>query len=708
MADYGGETHLEYSKDFDVDVQSFPKNSVPSSLTIRLGRTIFDISVFRNCIPECTVKCMKMSRFVYPPKRIVFEAVPGAGKTTLILKTCEEEDDIPSLIIAYNAELAKGVSRRVHNMGNVTCVTFHSLCSKCIAPSRDDAELLSAVERAEKGDILPKAVPQVKRVFIDEAQDVKDVYLRLLRVLKLTDGDIIILGDRNQLVYDFDPSFPASLATLDSPHILLGGTRDEWTREEMTVSHRMTHECAMLVNFLFGSKIRADRPGPPVEIRSPGRGFYTGLYACLSDVLLPEENDILLLVDRKSGNRPLKTLLNRLSRAGRKRIHVHGVYDQTLNGDGEEDEEGTSRLDCGTFWSAKGLEFDTVVVLLPGCAPRNPTYVALTRSSRRLIVVIDPKDPHPSMCRVVAEQQEEGLKGCVRVKDAFTWRVLQEGCERDEEQSFRSKGPPSKSRFRCMDSYRPPLTEDVRAEEVEVCMALSCAKPKEVSDSQSTTLNLLGDVFLVMGLLVAEGKRRDRVLRRVEDILHPTRAEYCQIRNLMQAGIASRIIPPFVPDDSLLAEDLRLKVVDAYARYKCSEDAPLSSCLADLFLLSLASLSWDSWDHTMRYFLSMGDEWLSFAVPHIHFMESVLQEAGEDLQMDVPLISPCGCSYVRVQATSPLKGCYHFVWEDKAQADVSNAAIWASCHPLKKCFLVIVKERKMLSVHSEGAILQSD
>lgn len=50
---------------------------------------------------------------------------------------------------------------------------------------RDDAQLEAAVLAAEAGSLTPRDVPQVTRVCIDEAQDVRPLYTRLLRVLGL-------------------------------------------------------------------------------------------------------------------------------------------------------------------------------------------------------------------------------------------------------------------------------------------------------------------------------------------------------------------------------------------------------------------------------------------------------------------------------------------------------------------------------------------
>ena len=93
---------------------------------------------------------------------------------------------------------------------------------------------------------------------------------------------------------------------------------------------------------------------------------------------------------------------------------MHGV---------DEEQDG---VECGTFWSCKGLERETVVVLLPGRAARNPTYVALTRASKRLVLVLDPRDPHPLVCKTIVHDSRN-----FTILDRHTRDVVGRGFERD-------------------------------------------------------------------------------------------------------------------------------------------------------------------------------------------------------------------------------------------------------------------------------------
>lgn len=80
----------------------------------------------------------------------------------------------PSLILAYNAQLAALMSE------HAACMTFHALCSRCLSPARDDAQMEEAVRRAEAGELAPVDVPQVEQILVDEAQDVRLLYVRLM------------------------------------------------------------------------------------------------------------------------------------------------------------------------------------------------------------------------------------------------------------------------------------------------------------------------------------------------------------------------------------------------------------------------------------------------------------------------------------------------------------------------------------------------
>ena len=199
--------------------------------------------------------------------RMAVHAVPGAGKTRLLLRLAQRAPGT-CLVLAYNNALAREVASRLGDAAEGRlCLTFHALCARCLAPAHDDAQLARAVQSAERGELVPRDVPRSDLLLIDEAQDVRDVYARLVRVLGLVAPHtrVVVAGDKHQLVYSFDPAFPATLDTLLWPEEAFGG--DEWEREALLHSHRLTRPMAALVNAVFGTEIEAARDGPPVEVR---------------------------------------------------------------------------------------------------------------------------------------------------------------------------------------------------------------------------------------------------------------------------------------------------------------------------------------------------------------------------------------------------------------------------------------------------------
>ena len=599
--------------------------------------------------------------------RVAVSAVPGAGKTRRLRALCEA-DEVPALFLAYNTQLAAEVQRTLP--AHCVCLTFHALCGRCLSVARDDAQLEEAVARAERGELAPRDVPEVRRVLIDEAQDVRELYVRLVRVLGLAgDGmELVVAGDARQLVYDFDEDFPASLGALDHPERAFGGA---WTHEEMPVSYRLTRPMAALVNRIFGTTIEVaprDEPAPPVQVRAPKTAF--ALYRALSDLLTPAAAaDTLLLVDRRAGNRPLRSLLNEVSRAGTP-LHLHGV-------DSDEAPPAPGALRCLSYWSAKGLEADTVVVLLPKSAPANPTYVALTRARRRLVVVLDPREPHAAACQAILEEPEH-----VDVRGAFASQALEAGFDGDAADSLAQRAEMDPSTRRSLDRFVPPramlrcVRVEAEGDEVEAPPASLVADGRDLSR-----------VAVAMCLVEAEARARNGRVRAFEDVLSPTRLDAAQLDAARQAGFVGRSVPRFVPDDALLAPDLRRAAEAAYA----AGLATPAQCAE----VALAVTAWDNYDHVMRQMRPVED-WaddVRLDVAREYALE-VLPTAAE---FDTLLMREH--RHVRVHASTPER-CYHVVW-NRTSADEAAAAVRASLHPKRTCALVDLAARSVNLVCGE-------
>ena len=690
--------------------------------------------------------------------RVRIEAVPGAGKTALIVRACvaasEADAPRPSLVLAYNKQLAADIGARLPPDGTL-CLTFHALCSRCLAPARDDAQLLDAVERAERGELVASNVPSVGRVFVDEAQDVREVYVRLVRVLGLHTSSLVVAGDRNQLVYDFDPDAPATLETLESPSTVFAPdvvrTNDDhdadddptskWSSFVLTTSYRLTAPIATLVNAVFRTSIVAAGVGTPlpVDVRAP-KNMWTGLYDVLRDVL-EADDDLLLLVDYKNGNTALRKLLNTVSRRGSMCVRIHGV---DVDGDDRDRSSSSSTatatakptLTCGTFWSAKGLQCRTCVVLLPEQAARNPTYVALTRASHRLIVVLDSRRPHPNVCTALCAIGARAHESAtVRYADAFARHVVKTGalghvdgvdglCKREWTSSATDDDG---HHTRSLDRWTPQSNAVAATIMHRAHRRDADGGEDESSHAASAAVReCSADVVVHMCLVAAESDAKDGRVRAVEDVVHPTRLDRARHAGAIRAGCASRFVSPFATDDELLAPDLRSAFVAAYDRMlarsaaaaaaaaaethahkKTRRDARRprdATAIADIATVALGVTSFDSWDHTMRTLLPSVRAWSPSVAPHLDFVASVLPATAS---FDVRL---CGDScHVRVHATTP-DSCFHVVWESSS-SDVAAAGLRAALHPAHVCTLVDVSARTCADVgveaHDVARFLQS-
>lgn len=519
------------------------------------------------------------------------EAVPGAGKSAMLIRACFISPK-PCLVVAYNTVLCSDLNKALQESGlsdDVSCMTFHSLCSKCIGPARDDVGIRRAVEAVYKGDVEARDVPIAQRVLVDEAQDVRDVYVSLLRCLRLCPPFVptMLVGDRMQLIYDFDPDFPATEETLLSPRSVFGG---EWTGVSLRHTFRLTDTMAPIVRSLFGVDIVSTcKGGEKVEVIAANQ---YRLFDSLKHILLADDapDKLLLLVDKKRGNRPLCNLLNALSEKGKK-VNVHGV-------DSDDPSSLRGKIRCSTWWAAKGAQADTVICVVPQFTPVRPLYVGLTRAFNKLTIVLYEKALHNELCKTIASVEET-----VRM-DAKTRRLVLEESRREavpssfEEFVFGSDEP---LRLRCLDSWRASskTTEALsRAEDVEggTQKEHSNLVVKVGGGGYEDATCAVVKMCLVYVEMVATGR-----VRHMEDVLNPLRIDVSEAPSAVRCGMASRYLSTKrLPTDNPLPLDLLKMGREAYERCLSTKADP---DLADVAIVSLSALAWDNYEHVMRQLL---------------------------------------------------------------------------------------------------------
>ena len=456
--------------------------------------------------------------------------------------------------------------------------------------------------------------------------------------------------------------------------------------------------------------------GVTVDVRVPQTVF--SLFQSLSDVLLSDRN-VLLLVDRKKGNRPLRLLVNECSRRDSHRITVHGIDD-----DEEEcfDQQVSSHVTCGTFWSVKGLQSEVCIVLVPQTCARNPLYVAMTRATERLVLVIDPRAPNLKICSALVD--EEGTVAPFCTMDGRTEYIVRKSAASYVEGNGFERSSPFRSEqsWRCLDTHVPstPVLASAGANERTLTRA-------KTDDGRMSVLEGGGDLTVKYALLATE-MRSTGIAKHMEDILASRKLSFEAAQLAIREGFHGRYVSPYVKQTDLLASDLTKKASQAYEKWKmeCAvasgekrrrvcDDVALTKPSEASLVVALACLSWGEFDHTMRKHLPLrtrtGEDGVSFVLdydylaPPSQWLFDVVKGFEEALLFDARLVSETA-GHARVHATCS-RFCMHVVWE--VTSSYKNLAFARAClHPKKECRLVELSTRSVfvLSVETPPEVFE--
>lgn len=336
-----------------------------------------------------------------PTHSVFVDAVAGSGKTTTVLGIAKANPDKQIVQLTYNRFLRFEVKKRVEaeHHTNLDVHTYHSLFVKYYSKKAYTDGALQQILR-ERREPQRKIKP-FQILVIDEAQDMTPVYFsmlhKFLRDSKCT-PQLVFLGDQYQAIYEFKGA-DARFLTL---------VQECWPSYSIRclplhTSYRLTKPMADFLNeaILGIHRIDAPKPGPPVEYIRENLFDGSLVYSLLKESLATKQctpEDIFILgpsVRSKSGSTlPIQYLENKLVKDG---IPCY------VAGDTEEDidEQITKgKVVFSTFHQAKGRERPIVVVYgfdaswydyygkgLDRTVCSNELYVALTRASKRLLLV---------------------------------------------------------------------------------------------------------------------------------------------------------------------------------------------------------------------------------------------------------------------------------------------------------------------------------
>jgi len=196
-------------------------------------------------------------------KNVIVDAVPGSGKTTLVLGLAKKINTKQILQITYNANLKHEVRDKVKQLqlNNLTVHSFHSVATNYYDEN-------AYIDDIIQNNIINNNV-QIKNknvhfdiIVIDEAQDMILLYFILVKkFIKdcAIDPILLILGDKDQDINAWKGADRRFLTLADK--IWERG----FSRLNLNTSYRLTNEIADFINKLSGKNIHTIKAGPKVK-----------------------------------------------------------------------------------------------------------------------------------------------------------------------------------------------------------------------------------------------------------------------------------------------------------------------------------------------------------------------------------------------------------------------------------------------------------
>lgn len=330
-------------------------------------------------------------------------AVAGCGKTTTNLFLAQHNKDLNILLLTYNASLRIETNLKIAEYGldNIQVHTFHSFAFKFYKECFNDYGIFEILEYqlapiSEYADSLNFDI-----IILDEMQDMTLLYFRFICKIyhdnKAKNPRFCILGDPHQTIYQYNGSDSQYFENF----VRLFEYRD-WKKYKLQSTFRCTNSVSDFLNkiMLQHDRIFTSKDGPLVKYLMCDTyeddifreiSFYLSIGYKVDDIFI-------LAPSIKTASSPVRRLSEKFS------FHNYPVFVSYSDEDKPNERVLRNKLVFLSFHQSKGLERKVVVVLGfdnsyflyykkgndPLVCP-NELYVAVTRSSERLIVVHDVK-----------------------------------------------------------------------------------------------------------------------------------------------------------------------------------------------------------------------------------------------------------------------------------------------------------------------------
>jgi hypothetical protein len=599
---------------------------------------------------------------------VIAYAVPGGGKSTLLLEICKRTD-VSCVILAYNTELAEKMHSIIleHELQErVKCFTFHGLCSHVIGLTPDDISFEHNLERVKNGEVQPRTM-NADLVLVDEAQDLKVSFTKLIDIVFPKPVQFFICGDVNQMIYDFDPESSAELDIIHNPHKYFASDLP-WKHIRCATTYRMTMPICSFLNKLFETSIVSRKMGTKVIIRCPpANDVATTIMEFMSDI--PQEN--MLLVSRKKGNYALRKVVNSLSKRDIP-IHISGYDDGSTSV-----REG--KFSISTWHSSKGMENKVVFVYISDEPRKNPLYVALSRALERLVIIMDPLKPSSSVSKIIRLISHE-VDMDEEARDVISCASIANPA-RLSNQSMRFV---STRTDRYVGSVAPSRTMKQFYTSVVVVPAdteFVFDKTAFQVDTRMGTKEDVGHIYAAAVNMYLEFCHTGHV-RFVEDALYPARIVEQKQTVAMRLGHMGRFVYIKAAPANLLPVEVRDELGRVYAT--TSERGVEEYCF-----MALATTCWNDFHHLLAQLSPVATWTSSNLFSYLTRRAASLIPEDSSAVFDVRRHKAAEkLLHLRIMQTTS-SYAVHTVWSwETSEKDIVDAAMRAAFHVTKQCYLV--------------------
>ena len=340
-------------------------------------------------------------------RHVSVTALPGSGKSSVayeIVRQCVQDRSI--IMIMFNRSLCDETNRVLSDMDiqdrKVKAFTFHGLVGSILGETcLDDRNMSMLLPKLQNKSIGTEwSMNDFTILIIDEVQDMRPGFFELVRILieNICQNRhmlrVVLLGDPNQLLYDFYNYNRADSRFLTLGHFILAKTNDfKWSNRKLSQSFRSTPAVTAFLNALVPTQHMIPRECSDYE---PVDLYVLDIYKdpkkyILSIIEPYQPDDVMILCASLNERSPAKSIVRVLSEYNIP-VYVHRSGSLMDTNTSTMVSLTSGKVEVKTFHASKGLQRKLVIVVNNSplfSSIQNSTFVSMSRSITKLVIFHD-------------------------------------------------------------------------------------------------------------------------------------------------------------------------------------------------------------------------------------------------------------------------------------------------------------------------------